>query len=106
MDDHADRLQAAVKCFKARRDRKEHPKGEFTGVRADRAWKIEPTERRPCCADAKPSDLGGRQKFIGHWLNKHCRTIAHVAQLHGVSEEDLRKALKAKPAAPGQQDLF
>ena len=106
MDDHADRLQAAVECFRERRDRKAHPGGEFTGPSGDRAWKIAPTERRACCANAKPSDLGGRQKFIGHWLNQHCRTIAHVANLHDVSENDLRKALKAKPKVPGQQDLF
>ena len=104
--DEAQRLRLAVACFKARRDRQEHPKGEFTGERRMRAWVIDPAERRPCCTSAKASDLGGRQKFIGHWLNKHCRTIEHVASLHDVKADDLRKALKAKPGAPGQQDLF
>lgn len=99
-----ERLAAAVACFKARRDRKEHPKGEFRGERGSRAWRIDPAERQPCCTDAKASDLGGRQKFIGHWLNRHCRTIEHVARLHGVDPGDLRKALKAKPG--GQLKLF
>ena len=96
MDDAAQRLEQAVACYRARRDRAEHPKGEFSGPRNDRAWKIDPSERQPCCASAKPSDLGGRQKFIGHWLNQHCRSIEHVASLFGVAPDDLRSALKAK----------
>ena len=106
MDDVSDRLAAAAACYRARQDRVEHPKGEFTGPRRDRAWKIDPSERRSCCASAKASDLGGRQKFINHWLNSHCRTIEHVANLFGVPAEDLRAALKAKPAPSGQLKLF
>ena len=106
MDDHAGRLEAAVACYKARRDREGHPEGEFIGSRGDRAWRIDPDERRSCCADAKASDLGGKQKFIGHWLNKHCRSIIHVANLFGVTADDLRLALKTKPTSPGQQNLF
>jgi hypothetical protein len=104
--DEEQRLQTAVECFRSRRDRKEHPKGEFAGESGRRAWKIDPAERRPCCASAKASDLGGRQKFVGHWLNKHCRTVEHVAQLHGVNVDALRAALKAKPAPAGQLKLL
>lgn len=106
MDDTAERLAQSVACFRARRDRTEHPKGEFVGSRRDRAWKIDPSERRPCCTEATPSDLGGNQKFIGHWLNKHCRTIEHVANLFGVTADELRAALKGKPPAAGQLKLF
>lgn len=106
MDVHEDRLAQAVACYRARRDRTEHPKGDFTGSRRDRAWKIDPAERRPCCASATPSDLGGNQKFVGHWLNSHCRSIEHVANLFGVSADDLRAALKEKKPAHGQLKLF
>lgn len=106
MDDLAQRLERAVACYRARRDRAEHPKGEFSGPRGDRVWDIDPSERRPCCDAAKPNDLGGRQKFAGHWLNKHCRSIEHVANLFGITPDALRSALKTKPAAAGQLKLF
>jgi hypothetical protein len=106
LDDYAASLKDAVDCFIARRERAEHPDGVFRESPEGTVWAISATERQPCCASAKPSDLGGRQKFIGHWLNQHCRTIAHVANLHGVSENDLRKALKAKPVSAGQLKLF
>lgn len=106
MDEREQRLAQAVACYRARRDRTEHPAGEFTGSRADRAWHISPSERRPCCDAAEPSDLGGRQKFVGHWLNSHCRSIAHVANLFDVTAEELKNALKAKPAPAGQLKLF
>ncbi len=106
MDDRTKRLEQAVACYRARRDRVEHPRGEFTGSRQDRAWHIDPSERRPCCDAAVPSDLGGRQKFAGHWLNSHCRSIEHVANLFEVGADELRSALKAKPGPAGQLKLF
>lgn len=106
MDDRADRLQEAVDCFRARREREAHPDGEFTRPGGTLTWTIAETERQPCCASAKPSDLGGNQRFVGHWLNQHCRTVEHVANLFGVAADELRAALKAKPATTGQLKLF
>lgn len=106
MDEKTDRLQEAVDCFKARREREAHPDGEFTRPGGTLTWTIAESERQSCCSGAAPSNLGGNQRFVGHWLNQHCRTITHVARLHGVNEDDLRTALRAKPGDRTQLKLF
>lgn len=106
MVDRVDPLKKAIECFHARKERKQHPKGKFVEVFHVRIWQIDPKEHQTCCRIAKPNDLGGHEKFVNHWLSNHCRTIAHIANLYGVPEARLRKAIRSKLPPSGQQDLF
>jgi hypothetical protein len=108
MDGHAERLKDAAACFTARKDRATHPNGKFVDTADGLLWQIDVAERRPCCDGVPTGNHGDGQRFANHWLNRHCRTVAHIANLYGVTEEDLRLTLGIRTGrrSSGQQNLF
>jgi hypothetical protein len=78
-------LEAAIKTYLARQSQEESPLGEFD--RGGR-WYPYQDERRECCrAIRSPS------RAFPYSLLKHCMTLRHVANLYGVDEGELRRAL-------------
>lgn len=81
------RLQAAVEEYIGRRYvRDRRPAGERDG--ADR-WYPLPSEQRGCC-----SAIRAPSRRFPNSLLAHCYTARHVASLFGVSEVELRRAVR------------
>lgn len=76
-------LKKAVQEYLDRKYRICHPDGDFdSGGR----WYPSEDEECQCCRNI-------RQPSRSHplSLNRHCRTIIHVANLHSASDKELRK---------------
>lgn len=84
-------LQKALKSYLARRDGNESPAGQFRGGQ----WLPDQAETRPCCSGVKGC-------LWEDALRRHCRSLRHVAALHGVEEKALRQALRRRGAQEGQ----
>ncbi len=79
-------LTQAAQAYIARRDRKDHPDGEFDkGGR----WYPSEAEKQPCCRSIRPPSRAWPNS-----LNSHCRTLKHVARLYGVDEKALRQRVR------------
>ncbi len=76
----------AAKEYIDRQNRNSHPNGKFdNGMR----WFPANEEHRSCCNHIRyPS------RAYPFSLNKHCRSIEHIANLYSVNTKDLRKAVK------------
>lgn len=83
-------LTEAVAAYTRRRDRTEHPTGEFD---ARGRWQPAEGERRPCCAAVRSPSAA-----YPYSLMLHCRTVAHVAALYGIGSTELGRAVRG--AAP------
>jgi hypothetical protein len=83
--DHVTQLELAIDMYLKRQSQEESPLGEFD--RGGR-WYPYQDERRECCrAIRSPS------RAFPYSLLKHCMTLRHVANLYGVDESKLRRAL-------------
>lgn len=81
-----DKIQAAAREYIARRDRHTHPDGDF-----DSAGRWYPAESEACaCCDSVRSP----SRSWPYSLLVHCRSLAHVAALHGVEPLALRRAAR------------
>lgn len=80
-------LYAALKEYQARQARASHPEGTFD--KAQR-WYPSENEHQSCC-DA----IRGPSRAWPNSLNKHCRSIEHVANLFAVDAKELRKLARA-----------
>ena len=80
------KLAKSAQIYLDRRDRTEHPAGHFTN---GNKWFPSAEERCFCC-------IGIRQPSWAYpWsLNKHCRSIEHIAELCDVDATDLRRAVR------------
>lgn len=85
-------LETAAKCYLDRKARRTHPAGNLgKGGR----WTPAPEERRSCCNDiCRPS------RAWPWTLNRHCRSLEHVAALFEVDALQLRR--KAAELAYGK----
>ncbi len=90
-----DELQKAARLYLDRQARRDHPAGYFTN---GEKWYPADDERCWCC------------KFIREpsrkwpWsLNKHCRSIEHIAALSNVDATDLRRAVRGLKTKQGVQ---
>lgn len=79
-------IDDAVALYQQRQARQAHPAGSFD--RAGR-WHPDETETCDCCASVRSPS-----RRFPYSLMQHCRTIKHIAQLAGVSESDLRAAIR------------
>jgi len=86
---HADwnKTMIAAREYLARRDRKSHPDGKFDKARR---WYPAANERRACCEEIRAPSAAWP-----HSLNKHCRSVEHVAELYSVDVSILRKIARA-----------
>lgn len=84
-------LDQAIAAFIARKDRSQHPDGEFDNKRR---WYPSNAERQSCCAAVRTPSAA-----YPFSLMVHCRTADHIANLYGVDAADIRRATrKARPA--------
>ena len=90
------KLSEAYREFVARRDRQTHPNGKFdNGGR----WYPSDTERQECCRGIRSPSKAHPYSYM-----THCRTLAHVAQLYGVDERELRGyARQQEPSKPKRE---
>lgn len=79
-------LQKATQEYLDRQARAAHPQGHFD--RGGR-WYPSEAETQPCC-----SSIRSPSRAWPHSLNRHCRTIRHIARLFDISAADLRRAAK------------
>ena len=79
-------LVTAVEMYTRRQMRLAHPDGAFD--RKGR-WYPSESEQRPCCAGIRSPSAAWP-----HSLNKHCRSVEHVAALTGVEAKALRRAAR------------
>lgn len=88
--DHAVRLGKAVECYRQRHDHKSPDGRRDSGGR----WYPSEHEHQECCRNVR------RPSAAYPWsLYHHCKTGGHIANLFGVTEKELRDAVK-KPAQP------
>lgn len=89
------RIETALSDYQVRQSRTAHPSGEFDGKGR---WYPADEEQQDCC-------VGLRQptRAYPYSLNKHCRTLVHVAHLHQVPVQELRQALREAEGAPARQ---
>ena len=85
-------IETAVHEFIARRDRMSHPAGSFD--KAGR-WYPSSTEHCDCCDSVR-----GPSRAYPYSYMTHCRTMAHVANLHGASLSELRKEVRRLEPLP------
>jgi len=88
-------IKAAIE-FDNRQSRRTHPAGSFD--KSGRFYVDELQERRPCCFGIREPTRAYPYSYM-----THCRSLAHVAQLHGLTAEEtklLRKHHKAILAVP------
>ena len=93
-------LEQAARTFIDRRDRTAHPQGKF-----DNAGRWYPSESETC---ACCSSVRGPSRAYPYSYMTHCRTMAHVASLYGVSVADLRREVRrldpdSAPKAPTRE---
>ena len=80
------RLDAAISEYFRRRNRTSHPEGEWdNGGR----WYPSETEKCECC-----NSIRWPSRRWPYSLNKHARSIGHVAQLYKVDPRYLRQRVK------------
>lgn len=79
-------LEQATIDYTSRKDRTSHPDGTF-----DKAGRFYPSDSETCSCC---SGLRSPSRAYPYSLMLHCRTIKHVAHLHGVSPTELRKAIR------------
>lgn len=72
--------------FIARRDRAEHPSGDFDNAKR---WWPDDDEDCDCCTYIRTPS-----RSWPHSLIVHCCTAEHVANLHGVSVKALRRVAR------------
>lgn len=82
------RLDRAYTCWRRRQDRNEHPRGEFDNAGR---WYPSAEERCECC-----SEIREPSRAWPNSLNKHCRSVEHVASLHGVEASQLRGEIRRR----------
>lgn len=85
-DKKAARLEAAAKSYIRRKNRVEHPEGEFE---VNGCWYPSKKERCPVC--------GCVREPSGAWpytLSQHCRSAEHMANKHGVLRVELLRVSK------------
>lgn len=82
-------IEAALNTWTRRNHGPERPDGRSSNT-ANR-WYPTDQERRPCCnAIRSPSRAWP-------WsLYRHCHSVQHIANLHGVSATELRRAIRAR----------
>ena len=79
-------LKAAL-AYRARQSRQSHPKGTFDkGSR----WYPSSEEKCDCCEGVRSPSRAWPWSYM-----VHCRTMTHVASLHGVPLPEVRAALRA-----------
>ncbi len=93
-------LETAARTFIARRDRTAHPSGKFDKVGR---WYPSEAETCDCCSSVRSPSRSYPYSYM-----THCRTMAHVANLYGVSVADLRKEVRrldpeSAPAKPTRE---
>lgn len=81
------RLQEALREYQLRQLRTRHPEGTFD--KAQR-WYPSEAEHQSCC-----EAIRGPSRAWPNSLNKHCRSIEHVANLYNVAAKELRKLARA-----------
>lgn len=80
------RLEEAYTCWRRRQDRHQHPAGKFDNAKR---WWPSAEERCDCCnAIREPS------RTWPNSLNKHCRSVEHIAALHDVEPSQLRATIR------------
>ena len=77
-------MESAVRDYLARKNRTAHPDGEFD---KRGRWYPDAHEQRECC-----SGISQPTASYPYPLMIHCRTVEHVATLHGVDVSSLRRA--------------
>jgi hypothetical protein len=99
-------LEQAARTFIARRDRTAHPTGKFDNAGR---WYPSESETCSCCSSVRSPSRSYPYSYM-----THCRTMAHVANLYGVSVSELRKEVRrldpdsapAKPTREGGEHYF
>lgn len=84
-------LQNAVDAWIGRQERAIHPDGKFDSAKR---WYPSDSEKRDCC-----KGIRNPSRSWPHSLNKHCRSVEHVANIFNVTASDLRKAINAQKKA-------
>ena len=79
-------MDDAVKIYRDRRDRREHPEGRFDNAMR---WYPSHEEQQTCCRTIRTPS-----RAYPYSLMLHCRTVQHVANLCGVEAGRLRKAAR------------
>jgi transcription initiation factor TFIIIB Brf1 subunit/transcription initiation factor TFIIB len=91
-------IDDAARLYINRRDRDEHPSGEFD---KKKRWYPKPDERRECC-----NHIRSPSSMYPYSLLVHCRSIKHIAQLCGVDEVKLRRRIRElEPAVKLERTL-
>lgn len=104
--ENATNLEQAALTFIGRRDRTAHPHGKFDNAKR---WYPSENETCDCCASVRSPSRSFPYSYM-----THCRTMAHVANLYGVSVSELRKEVRrldpdsapAKPAREGGERYY
>ena len=81
-------LHAATQAYLRRKSRAEHPEGSFD---KQGRWWPSAQEHQDCCAHIRSPT-----RSYPYSLMLHCRTAEHVANLHGVTVDAMRQALRNK----------
>jgi hypothetical protein len=76
-------IEQAAQEYQNRQDRTTHPDGKF-----DKGGRWYPSDEEECSCCLHIRQPSRRWPLS---LNKHCRSMAHVANLYGVSDKELRK---------------
>jgi len=79
-------VDAAAREYLARRDRRTNPDGTFDSAGR---WYPADGEKQPCCAAIRSPSRAYPYSYM-----VHCRTVAHVAAVHGVDARDLKSAAR------------
>lgn len=90
------KIEAAARCYINRQSRIEHPEGEFDNAQR---WYPSDEEEQECCAGIRSPSRSWPYSYM-----QHCRTMTHVAHLHGVEERELRRQVRAIRKAEKVQD--
>lgn len=92
-----DKLRQAALEYYLRKQKIKHPKGEWLSSKESKrrvevpfSWWPHNSERKSCCDKVKqPTVPNGARS-----LQRHCRSIIHIAQLMNVDEKELRKKVR------------
>lgn len=85
-------LKTALAAYLARQDGKEAPDGEWESD----SWQPSPAERCPCC-----DSISGKS-ILEDGMLRHCKSMKHVAALHGVDIKALRSMARKIRLESGQ----
>lgn len=81
------RLDQAIDCYLHRQARRENPSGEFDN--AKRWYPCPDTEKQACC-----SAIRSPSREWPYSLNRHCRSMNHIARLFDVDLRFLKRRAK------------